>query len=539
LREKVSKIFALYKIFISLRKHISFKKFQAESLWQLHLQIPQILLAAYSNDMRRWLQKTADSLYAIDVRSLILFRICLGIILVFEVITKSSRLTTYYTDMGELPRSAAIAEMGNWEFSFHLMNGTTQFQILLFGIQFALAVMVLLGLRTRVAVVFSWLMLISLHSRNGLILSGADCLLRMLLFWAMFLPLDKSYSEKQSQRTLSMATAGIIIQMLLVYLCTGLLKNDPTWAKDYTAVYYALNLEQFTTSYGNFLLQFPNLLKVLTFTTRWLEVLGPILLSLPYLTRWLRLPLVLAFMSFHFGLILTYEIGLFPYICMLGWILFLPTEFWDFLSQRFSKWGLEIERTAAEIQVPNRWFNHLKNGALLYAIVITVLWNISYLPGVARAVPEPLRTSGLILRLDQKWNMFAPYPMTEDGWYVAPGKLRDGTRVDVITGKAVDWEKPKSIFKYYGDSYQRKYMTNVWRDSSAKDLQAHYAKYICRKWNRLANPTRDRQLMSYNIFFMRKKTPPPGTEGKIEQIQLWEHECFNRKPKLELAKTNL
>jgi hypothetical protein len=30
--------------------------------------------------------------------------------------------------------------------------------------------------------------------------------------------------------------------------------------------------------------------------------------------------------------------------------------------------------------------------------------------------------------------MFAPTPVREDGWYVAPGKLLDGRMVDVFTG---------------------------------------------------------------------------------------------------------
>lgn len=49
-----------------------------------------------------------------------------------------------------------------------------------------------------------------------------------------------------------------------------------------------------------------------------------------------------------------------------------------------------------------------------------------------------------LTRLDQGWSIFAPAPPRDDGWHFIPGKLKDGSEVDVLRGleKPVSWEKP-------------------------------------------------------------------------------------------------
>jgi hypothetical protein len=51
------------------------------------------------------------------------------------------------------------------------------------------ATAVALGYYTRLAMFLSWYPVISLHDRNPIILHNGDGVLRLLLFWGMFLPL--------------------------------------------------------------------------------------------------------------------------------------------------------------------------------------------------------------------------------------------------------------------------------------------------------------------------------------------------------------
>ena len=100
-----------------------------------------------------------------------------------------------YTDEGMFQRgeiSYRVTTIWNW--SLHFGSGSSNYQAVLFGIGAILGLALLVGFETRLATIGSWLLLVSLHHRVPPILSGADILLRMLLFWGMFLPLGKVWS---------------------------------------------------------------------------------------------------------------------------------------------------------------------------------------------------------------------------------------------------------------------------------------------------------------------------------------------------------
>src|SRR5215210_4692651 len=129
----------------------------------------------------------------------------------------------------------------------------------------------LVGYRTRPMTILVWVLVLSIQNRNPLVLSGGDSLLRLLLFWAMFLPLGaywsvdralKDATTRLSTRFLSLATVGLFMQIAFVYWFTAALKSGPEWRVDGTALYYALSLDQLSTSVGQYLLNFPELLKV-------------------------------------------------------------------------------------------------------------------------------------------------------------------------------------------------------------------------------------------------------------------------------------
>ena len=66
--------------------------------------------------MRNYLRRT----FGIDLRSLALFRICVGIILLIDICVRFSDLTVHYVDSGVLPRDVATKEtLSIWVSSFH------------------------------------------------------------------------------------------------------------------------------------------------------------------------------------------------------------------------------------------------------------------------------------------------------------------------------------------------------------------------------------------------------------------------------------
>ena len=199
------------------------------------------------------------AIFGIDLRTLALFRLGLGLLLIVDLALRARDLAAHYTDIGILPRDVAVSVLSPGAFSLHLLNGTVWFQAALFVAAGLFAVMLMVGFRTRLATIASWVLLLSLQNRNPYILSGDDNLLMLLTFWAMFLPLGARYSVDMAldRRTrelpnawFSVATLALLVQGMSVYFFSALLKSDPQWIPDGTAVYYALQLDYLVTPFG-------------------------------------------------------------------------------------------------------------------------------------------------------------------------------------------------------------------------------------------------------------------------------------------------
>lgn len=283
--------------------------------------------------------------FAIDYRSLAFFRIMLGVVMLADIIYRFYDIPSFYADQGVMPRYALIQTfLGAPYFSFHLINGQPFFYSLIFSLHCLAILFFIIGYKTRIASFVCWLLLISLHVRLAVILQGGDVFLRLLAFWALFLPMGARYSidsalnnakPDTSKHVLSFGSAGLLIQVCLVYLFTALLKTGDEWVKNGDAIYYALHLEAFTTDLGRYLLNFPTFLKYMTFATLIFEFAGPLLAFIPIFSGPFRTLTVFLFWGFHISLIFTMILGMFSYICLVAWIPFLPTWFWDKISAFF------------------------------------------------------------------------------------------------------------------------------------------------------------------------------------------------------------
>ena len=87
------------------------------------------------------------------------------------------------------------------------------------------------------------------------------------------------------------------------------------------------------TGFGKWLLNFPELLRWLSLATLWLECWGPFLLFIPFFTARIRTLVILAFIGFHFGIFLCMDVGLFSWVSIVGWTVFLPGSVWDWLGK--------------------------------------------------------------------------------------------------------------------------------------------------------------------------------------------------------------
>src|SRR5436305_10055773 len=95
-------------------------------------------------------------LFGLDLRSLAIFRIGLGLLLLGDLAVRAGDLSAHYTDQGVLPRSALAA---HHYVSLHCLDGTADFQGALFVLAGLAALALLAGWQTRAATVVSWLLL--------------------------------------------------------------------------------------------------------------------------------------------------------------------------------------------------------------------------------------------------------------------------------------------------------------------------------------------------------------------------------------------
>lgn len=496
-----------------------------------------------------------------DLRSLALFRIVLGLLIVCENLNRFFDLNTFYADAGILPRGPFIEKWSNvWHWSIHLANGLPGYQGFLFCVSIVLGVSMVLGYQTRLVTILSWILEISVQARNPMILQAGDVLLRIIILWGCFLPLGAKWSFDERlrpkpvpypNRFLSVASIAVFLQVAFVYWFTAAQKTGKEWWPEGSAVYYALNIDILSTRFGNWFRHYPELMRLGTLATYVLEWGLPFLLFSPIFSWQLRFLGVILLTGMHanFGLFL--ELGNFPWVDLVSFAPLIPSEVWDWLELKGAQWihnppwrrfvsrligwrdathsvlvKIQAQMPPALVARPMTvyptWFGQAFAMLLLW---ITLLWNLSTVPRLGVSVPEPVRSIGHVFRIDQQWAMFSPFPMKDDGWYVIEGKIKDkkdafGDVLALALGKPA-FDKPALGSQVWKNQRWRKYMMNIWMASNSQH-RLYYARWLCRQWN-AKYPTD--LLEEFQIYYMREDTLPDRIK-EPEKVSIWHHYCF-------------
>lgn len=479
----------------------------------------------------------------LDPRSLALFRILLGVALLCDTLHKLAWAREFYSDWGIMPRSYWLDTFMNpYKFSFHLAMGTTWFQVALILLQAICFGFFTLGIRTNLFGILGLILLNSLQARNNEILSCADELLRLALFWSLFLPLTSFFSfEKTKANTTSplhlfsdFSAIFFRLQLVFVYAFTALYKLDPVWTHDFSAIYYALHIDIFAKPLAYPLREHYLLTQCLTAFTFALESIGVLASFLP---GFWRIAVVFVFISLHLGTFFTMELGIFPWICIVYWIAFLPAHFWRLriglkLEEVLTRFFQKIHLKSNAQKVENVKSSTAKEKALKIFIPSFgfLCFNLVFWENLAPFSPatlqQPAAIKGLtdFLGLHQKWIMFAPYPMKNDGWFVVEGTFLDESKLDLISLKQKTYEKPEYPADQFPNSEWRKYMLKVW-DNGSRSYLLPYGRFLCRKFSNANGWPKD--LSKITVEFMKETTPPPGENFSAPvPVILWNHDCF-------------
>ena len=463
--------------------------------------------------------------FRLDVRALALLRIGTGGLLLLDLLFRLPDLQAHYSDQGLFPLKELFTH--SWQpfrFSLHTATGMWQGQLLLFVAAAAAAFALAFGWRTRLATFLSWLLILSLHNRNPFVLQGGDDLLRILLFWGMFMPWGKRWSVDANNSAVTdqktgpevyagAAGAGYILLLFSVYFFSALMKTGAEWTSEYTALYYALSLDQIRLPLGDLLYPHFELMRSLTFVTWWAELLLPILLLLPTKSYLPRLVFIAGMALLHLGISASLYVGLF---FVIGWVTLLgllPPFIMDRIEKRAKLGALTFRNRFSQYKLP-AWAAKAENthyrkqpvleGLLWAAVVYCLFWNLNNTPNSPVGLPSRMQWIGQVLRLDQYWGMFAPEVFKDDGWYIFEGKTADGTLINIREGGVpVDYTKPKSIVSMYSSDRWRKY-SEYYLFMNFGFLRPPHCEWALREWNK----NNELQVQHLDVVYMKEVSLP-------------------------------
>jgi hypothetical protein len=385
-----------------------------------------------------------------------------------------------------------------------------------------------------------------------MVLNGGDILFRLLLLWGIFLPLGARWSLDARLRAgdatdgrswvASVATAGLLVQVLFVYLTNAVHKAaGDAWVNG-DAVAYVLSLDQFTILLGDTLAEYHLLLRVLTHAWFVLLLAAPLLVVT---VGRVRTALAAAFVGMHLGMAVTMRLGLFPAVMVAALVPFFGTAVWDAVLGRLARTavGQHVDRWTARLdeRLPGRPTTAGTDGGSdqrrvadrdrlaaaqaavatavpLVVLVVVVLANVAAV-GLP-VVPEEAEPAVDATGLDQHWRMFAPDPRGADGWYVVPGRLTDGSSADAFHGGPVEWDRPGELEDAYPTARWRKYLSNV-RWSGNTNHRSYLAAYLCGRWNR----THESDVVTVSVYYMEQQSRPFAASEPIERRHLHDHDC--------------
>ena len=277
-----------------------------------------------------------------DASALCLFRIFMGFFLFLNGISLVEDIEYWFgTGANSLvPLADSLSFYRGFRINlFKLMSPTetSAWIILLTYITSSFSLMV--GYKTKISTIISFILLVSLQNRNYVILNSGDTILRCMLFVLIFAPSNVKYSVDAwlakmhgiiPETKIPILTVRLLqLQFSLVYLATTLFKLKGYDWVDGTAVYYTSRLVNFQRMPIPLIFDFVFLVQMATWSALIIEFAMGTLIWVKEFRKWV----LLAGLILHLGIEVTMSIGFFEWVMISAYVLFLePYEFRFFIS---------------------------------------------------------------------------------------------------------------------------------------------------------------------------------------------------------------
>ncbi|WP_331234623.1 HTTM domain-containing protein [Natronorarus salvus] len=450
----------------------------------------------------------------LDTRTLAVFRVFVGLLILADLLLRSRNFEFFYTEEGVVPRSLAIELSTDNAFSFYHATTDPALLLALFVVQALFAFQLIVGYKTRIAMVLSFLFVVSLDHHNPLVTSYADVLFRLLLFWAIFLPLgerwsvDAVLSETPPRGSfVGIASVMILCQMVYMYVVNAYHKSQSELWTGGEATPLVMGLDDMTFLLAPIVREFPTLLQYGGLTWYYMLWASPLLILL---AGRLRLPFLLMFVGGHASFAMTVRIGAFAYVALAGLVLFVQTPVWEDAKRLVDRLGLDRERIAGRasgaaavarrfptVRLNSERGRWAKSTLYIFAVVLVsfsmvMLAVAPFLHGggvvdpdgrFAATEDEVDDVASAFAVSQPEWSVFAPIPRTTDRYYVFPARTADGELIDAYNHRELSYDRAHDqLQRQYGTYRERFYMNSVRRGGFDNDVAPQLAEYLCRTY---------------------------------------------------------
>lgn len=423
--------------------------------------------------------KYLQTVFSLNTKALSVFRILLALIVLCDLWFRIWSFDIFLSVWWVMPLELLFDNHYNEAFwSLHTLIAADWRVISLLIIEWLAVIWLLVWRKTRVMSIVVWVLICGVQARNPMILNWWDTVLRVLLFWSLFLPLwvrrsVDSRTVPKEQRPTHICHAWsvwFILQMVSIYVFSYILKADPSRHSNFDATYLALSLDAFRTPLGDILYGQYDVMKVMTQFVYLLEWRWRVLLFFPRKNTVTRTGILWVFCMFHLGLALTMHIGTFPWIMIAWWITLLPLY-------EVSHWDPEKKIVDSSM----RWTTTL---LLSIVFIYITCWNIrtTDFDRHAQWFPYEMNRIGFLLRVEQHRSMFAPYPTLEDGRYEINWVAQSWPTILHKKDYGILYGSNPWIDRRYSNEKRHKLYNNM-RSKSWSYLRDSYLSYLCSQEN--------------------------------------------------------
>jgi hypothetical protein len=492
-----------------------------------------------------------------DPRSLAAGRMLLALVLLLDLGKRASELAIWYSNEGLLPNHTLLwRPTHRWVFSFFYMASFPHEAALAMVVCAAAYLALLVGYRTRLAQVASFLCMLSLHGRVLFVQNGGDVVLGELCLWTMFLPTGRRWSMDATLARLraeagplppappdnrpvaSLAVLAVLLQLTLIYLFNAIHKSGDTWRTG-TAVHYVFHQSRIVTALAVWARQHFSLVhyKMLTWSALAMESTLPLLILAPVAVRWTRRGAILLIWALHIGFAIFLNLGVFVPAMLAFTPNLVPGEDWDALERWWAPRGLGRTRLilfwrrvwlrAARLLLPfepapaedrpvaRRSLSPTvvaREGLVLVMMAIAANQLLVENAAIRRHVrfiqPEPMVAAMTYLQLFQGWSMFAPDAPTGDMNVYVDAVTADGRHLDpfnAVASPAAPAPGPTIPDRLGQNSFFCDYLSRL---PGHGELYGAFTDWILRHPQRTGRP-QDR-IVSFEAFVVEHDSPPPG-----------------------------